>query len=133
MKYLIDTHILIWLAVSPEKVPQNILNIIENTDNEITVSTVSFWEIAIKQSVGKLDLRGLEISDLEQMCFEQNVGIVQLPISVVKQYKKLPMKENHRDPFDRALISLCISDNYTFLSVDTKLEQYRADGLLFLS
>lgn len=133
MKYLIDTHILIWLAVSPEKIPQTILNIIINLDNEIIVSTVSFWEIAIKQSVGKLDLNGLEISDLEQMCYEQNIGIVQLPLSAIKQYKKLTMKENHRDPFDRALISLCVSSNYTFLSVDTKLEQYKSDGLSFIS
>lgn len=133
MKYLIDTHILIWLAVSPEKIPQSILDIIVNSDNEITVSTVSLWEIAIKQSVGKLDLNGLEISDLEQMCNEQNIRIVQLPVSAIKQYKRLPLKENHRDPFDRALISLCISDNYTFLSVDTKLAQYKSDRLSFIS
>lgn len=133
MKYLIDTHILIQLAVSPEKIPQTILNIIINPDNEIIVSTVSFWEIAIKQSVGKLDSNGLEISDLEQMCHEQNIGIVQLPLFAIKQYKKLTMKENHRDPFDRALISLCVSSNYTFLSVDTKLEQYKSDGLSFIS
>lgn len=133
MKYLIDTHILIWLAVSPEKIPSRILEIIENPENEINVSTVSFWEIAIKQSVGKLDLSGLEISDLEKMCYDQNINIVQLPISAIKQYKKLPLKQNHRDPFDRALISLCISDDYIFLSVDGKLEQYNSDGLGFVS
>ena len=58
-KYLIDTHILIWLAVSPTKISKNIIKIIENTDNKICVSSISFWEIAIKISIGKLSLQGL--------------------------------------------------------------------------
>ena len=76
MKYLIDTHILIWLAVSPEKVPKNILEIIENPLNDISVSTVSLWEIAIKIAIKKLDLQGLEIDDLVQICDEQNIKII---------------------------------------------------------
>lgn len=76
MKYLIDTHILIWLAVSPEKVPKNILDIIENPLNDIFISTVSLWEIAIKLSIKKLDLQGLTIDDLVQICDEQNIKVV---------------------------------------------------------
>lgn len=133
MKYLIDTHILIWLAVSPEKVPENILEIIENPLNDISVSTVSLWEIAIKLSIKKLDLQGLEITDLVQVCEEQDIHIVQLPVSAVKQYRTIPIKGNHRDPFDRALIALCISDGYVFLSHDGKLGQYEQDGLVFIS
>ena len=133
MKYLIDTHILIWLAVSPEKISKNILEIIENPLNDICVSTVSLWEIAIKLSIKKLDLQGLEIADLVQICEEQDIHIVQLPVSAVKQYRTLPIKENHRDPFDRALIALCISDGYVFLSHDTKIAQYETDGLISIS
>ena len=133
MKYLIDTHILIWLAVSPEKISKNVFEIIENPLNDIFVSTVSLWEIAIKLAIKKLDLKGLEISDLVQLCKEQNLKIVELPISAVMKYRTIPVKENHRDPFDRALISLCISDNYVFLSHDTKLAQYEQDGLVFIS
>ena len=133
MKYLIDTHILIWLAVSPEKISKNILEIIENPLNDICVSTVSLWEIAIKLSIKKLDLQGLEIADLVQICEEQDINIVQLPVSAVKQYRTLPIKENHRDPFDRVLIALCISDGYVFLSHDTKIAQYETDGLISIS
>lgn len=133
MKYLIDTHILIWLAVSPEEISKSVLGIIENPENEIYISTVSLWEIAIKQSIKKLDLKGLEIPDLVQICQEQNIKIVQLPVSAVTKYRNLPMKENHKDPFDRALISLCISEDYVFLSHDTKLAQYEKDGLVFIS
>lgn len=133
MKFLIDTHILIWLAVSPEKVPKSVFEIIENPQNDLYISTVTLWEIAIKLSIKKLDLKGLEISDLVQICNEQGIKIVQLPISAVTKYRNLPIKENHRDPFDRALISLCISDGYVFLSHDSKISQYEQDGLIFIS
>jgi PIN domain nuclease of toxin-antitoxin system len=133
MKYLIDTHILIWLAVSPEEISKSIVEILENPQNEIYVSTVSFWEIAIKLAIKKLNLNGLEILDLVQMCEEQEIKIIQLPISAVVQYRTLPIKEKHRDPFDRALIALCISDDYVFLSHDTKLETYEQDGLIYIS
>ena len=106
MKYLIDTHILIWLAISPEKISKDILFLLENKANEVYVSTVSFWEIAIKLSIKKLDLHGIGIDDLAAMCDEQDIKIVQLPISAIRQYRILPMKANHKDPFDRALISL---------------------------
>ena len=133
MKYLIDTHILIWLAISPDVISNSILEIVENPSNDLYVSTVSLWEIAIKLSIKKLDLQGLEISDLVQICQEQGIKIIQLPVSSVMQYKNLPIKQNHKDPFDRALISTCIADNYVFLSHDTALDQYRQDGLVFIS
>ena len=129
MKYLIDTHILIWLAISPEKISKDILFLLENKANEVYVSTVSFWEIAIKLSIKKLDLHGIGIDDLAAMCDEQDIKIVQLPISAIRQYRILPMKANHKDPFDRALISLSISDNYILLTHD-KMEQYKEDGLI---
>ena len=133
MKYLIDTHILIWLAISPDSISESILEIMENPSNDLYISTVSLWEIAIKLSIKKLDLKGLEISDLVQICQEQGIKIIQLPISSVMQYKNLPIKQNHKDPFDRALISICIADNYVYLSHDSALDQYRQDGLVFIS
>lgn len=133
MKFLIDTHILIWLAVSPERISKSAFEIIENPQNDLYVSTVTLWEIAIKLSIKKLNLKGLEISDLVQICNEQEIKIVQLPISAVSKYRILPIKDNHRDPFDRALIALCISDGYVFLTHDSKISQYEEDGLIFIS
>ena len=132
-KYLIDTHILIWLAISPEKIPQSVFAIIENSENTICVSTVSIWEIAIKTSIKKLNLSGLSVEDLVQICREQGIEIMEFPLEAALKYKDLPMKENHRNPFDRALISLCISGGYTFLSADSKVAQYKADGLRLIS
>ena len=133
MKYLIDTHILIWLAVSPDKISKKILEIIENPKNEIYLSTVNLWEIAIKLAIKKLDLQNLEIDDLVEMCNKQNINFIELPISAIKKYKNLPVKENHKDPFDRILISLSIAENFIFLSSDEKISQYEKDGLKFIS
>ena len=132
MKYIIDTHILIWLATNPQKISQSVLDIIENTDNRIFVSTISLWEIAIKLIIKKLDLRGIGIKELVEICNGQNINIVEFPVSAAVQYQNLPLKENHRDPFDRALVSLCIADGYTFLSHDSKIAQYGADGLNYV-
>ncbi|MBR3566719.1 MAG: type II toxin-antitoxin system VapC family toxin [Salinivirgaceae bacterium] len=132
MKYLIDTHILIWLAISPQEISKDALRTLENPENKVFVSTISLWEIAIKLSIGKLDLQGLKISDLVQFCDEQNIRIIQLPLSAVEQYQRLPKKENHKDPFDRLLISLSIADNYTFVSADGKVDLYREDGLVYI-
>ena len=132
MKYLIDTHILIWLAISPEKIAQNILQIIENKQNKICVSTINLWEIAVKISIGKLSLQGLTINQLVVMCIEQDIEIIEFPVSAIQTYSTLSIKENHRDPFDRALIALSIANNYTLLSVDNKFNQYKNDGLLLI-
>jgi len=130
MKYLIDTHILIWLAISPQEISKEVLRTLENPENKVAVS---FWEIAIKLSIGKLDLQGLKISDLVQFCDEQNIRIIQLPLSAVEQYQRLPKKENHKDPFGRLLISLSIADNYTFVSADGKVDLCREDGLVYIN
>lgn len=133
MKYLIDTHIFIWLAVAPEKISKKLLAILENPLNEIFVSTVSLWEIAIKLSIGKLDLQGLDLDDLLQFCDEQNLEVIQLPVSAVRQYRNLPKKSNHKDPFDRCLFSLCIAEDYTLLTVDGKAKLYTDSGLHFIN
>ena len=133
MKYLIDTHILIWLAISPQEISKDVLRILENPENKVFVSTVSLWEIAIKLSIGKLYLQGLKISYLVQFCEEQNIRIIQLPLSAIEQYQRLPKKENRKDPFDRFLISLSIADNYTLVSADGKVNLYREDGLVYIN
>ena len=61
MNILLDTHILIWSIINPSNIPNKILSIIENLKNNIYVSQVSLWEIALKHSIGKLDLNGFNL------------------------------------------------------------------------
>ena len=75
----------------------------------------------------------MDIDDLVDMCCEQGLEIIQLPIAAVKKYQDLPVKGCHKAPFDRLLISSCSAGDYVFLSSDSKVGQYKADGLKFIS
>ena len=63
MNILFDTHILIWSIVDPDQIPKPILNKIEDSGNKVYVSYITLWEIALKQSIGKLDLKGFDIKN----------------------------------------------------------------------
>ena len=63
-KLLLDTHALIWFFEEDIRLPPSVKDLIEDSDNEVSVSIVSFWEIAIKNSLGKLTL-GKSIIDTQ--------------------------------------------------------------------
>lgn len=133
MNILLDTHILIWSIVDPDQIPKPILNKIEDSDNKVYVSYITLWEIALKQSIGKLDLKGFDIKDLPDFCIQQGFEFISLESSDSLGISNLPSKENHRDPFDRMLIVQAKNRDYFFASVDEKMDQYRADGLKLLN
>lgn len=64
MEYMLDTHALLWYMNGEPNLSENVLSVIENRNNEINVSAISFWEIAIKSSIGKLSL---DKNDLEKI------------------------------------------------------------------
>lgn len=133
MNILLDTHILIWSIVDPDQIPKPILNKIEDSGNKVYVSYITLWEIALKQSIGKLDLKGFDIKDLPDFCTQQGFEFISLESSDSLGISNLPSKENHRDPFDRMLIVQARNRDYFFASVDEKMDQYRTDGLKLLN
>jgi PIN domain nuclease of toxin-antitoxin system len=128
-KYLLDTHALIWAIVDDDKLSKPVLKILQDTDNQLYVSAVSFWEIAIKFGKGKLYFENFQIQNVPDYC--NKLGIEQLPLMPDEaiNYSNLPYYENHKDPFDRMLIYQCIRGNYTLLSRDEKMIVYKNDGL----
>jgi len=67
MKYLLDTHTLIWSVQDTKKLSKKAKTIIIDSSNEIYVSTVSFWEIALKTSINKFVFRDLDINDFPEL------------------------------------------------------------------
>jgi len=132
MKYLLDTHTLIWAAQDTKKLSKKAKNIIIDSSSEIYVSTVSFWEIALKTSIKKFSFRDLDINDFPELSKEMGFKIVELDERVSITFHKLPRKENHKDPFDRMLIWQAISKDFVLISKDGSLEQYREAGLNFV-
>ena len=123
-KYLIDTHILIWALTEPSKLTQITKNIIEQNENEIFVSIISFWEIAIKRSLGKLKL-GVSLQEFYDATLNANISILQIEFQNILILDTLPF--HHDDPFDRIIISQSITENLPIITKDKKFKFYDID------
>ncbi|MCH5596667.1 PIN domain-containing protein [Niabella ginsengisoli] len=68
MKYLLDTHYMIWTIMESRRIPKKSIDIITDPANEMIVSVISFWEISLKSSLGKIHLQHVAPQDLPQLC-----------------------------------------------------------------
>lgn len=128
---MLDTHVLLWAIGHSDKLSPQVTESISNRENEVFVSAISFWEIALKQSIGKLELN-FAIEDIPKYCEQMGFYLIPLKPLEALDYLKLPTKQNHKDPFDRMLIYQCIIGKYTFVSKDYKMQIYENDGLEYI-
>jgi PIN domain nuclease of toxin-antitoxin system len=124
MKYLIDTHTFIWFTAGDTQLSTISSEIIESTQNDIFLSIASVWEMAIKSSIGKLDIN----KPFEQI-FEdvQNNKMKLLPIRFKDTLliSKLPF--HRKDPFDRIIIAQAISLSVPIIGKDEIFKSYGID------
>lgn len=125
MEILLDTHILLWALLGSEQLTNKARRLIESENNEICVSLVSIWEIQIKHSKYPqiipdpaliLDLckkAGYRIKEINSM---EIINIASL---------KYHGKEEHKDPFDRLLLSTAKTYGLTFLTADSLIPEYK--------
>ena len=125
---LLDTHAFLWAVAAPEKLSPKMRSAIENPDNEIHVSTVSFWEIAVKFSLGKLEISGMSPEDLVGVAMRLDFSISGPTVEESASFYRLP-KLAHKDPFDRILIWQCLQRRWTFITRDVAVNSYREIGL----
>ena len=109
-KYIIDTHILLWLLFEPDQIKKIKLAILQDTDNEIFVTSISFWEIALKYGLGKLDLQGIGPKDIPRVTQDMGIEILEIGHKLMSSYNELPQVKNHKDPLDRIMIWYCIKN-----------------------
>ncbi len=122
MKALLDTHTLLWLVDAPEKLPKEVVTICEDENNKLFISIASFWELAIKMSLGKIELSHDGLSKLKNWCNENAVIPLAISLAHCQQVRCLPF--HHRDPFDRLLIAQSIEDDLKILSKDALFKEY---------
>ncbi|MBP5568541.1 MAG: type II toxin-antitoxin system VapC family toxin [Treponema sp.] len=132
MKYLLDTHVLLWAIMDSEKIPKKTLHLLEDSENCIFVSPISFWEIAIKHQLKKLNLRALNILHIPHITEQLDFTILNPEPYDYISISQIPQKENHHDPFDRMLIQQAIRNNLMLISKDEKFKQYEENGLQLL-
>lgn len=122
MRLLLDTHVLIWSTASPQKLSQQVTNLLADTNNYWVVSIASVWEMQIKIQLGKLNLN-LPLAELiENLRQINNIQILPIELNHIYALKNLP--QHHRDPFDRILIAQAIVENIPLLSIDKIFDVY---------
>ena len=122
MRVLIDTHIFIWYLQNSERLPGSITTLINNARNDILLSIASIWEMAIKQSTGKLNLGVPYTNFIEEQMGFNNIELLPIRLEHLEAVTNLPF--HHRDPFDRMLISQAIVEDIVIVSVDNVFSLY---------
>jgi PIN domain nuclease of toxin-antitoxin system len=121
---LLDTHTLIWYALDAVHLSETARGLIADTDNEILVSPASFWEIAIKVSIGKLALQR-SFEDFLDLCLgPQGFRILPIEPSHTIRLASMPFPPGHKDPFDRLLIAQALVEGIPIISVDVAFDAY---------
>lgn len=129
MSYLLDTHYVLWSLIEPDRLDRRARAAMRSSDHVKHVSVVSFWEISLKSSLGKLRLQGTTPEELLQTAIESGFALLPLQGEIVASSHHLPAMANHRDPFDRLLIWQCIHSDLTMLSADRRFKEYVQHGL----
>ena len=121
MKLLLDTHLLLWAAGAPDRLPGVARELIEDPENALIFSVASLWEIAIKRGLGrddfKVDPRLLRRGLLDN-------GYDELPITSEHVVSVESLPPLHRDPFDRLLIAQATAAGITLLTADARIAGY---------
>lgn len=118
--YLLDTHTMLWFLRNSKELSNSARATILSA-NKVFVSIASFWEIAIKQSLSKLEI-DCEAEDLEKLCVEQDFEILPISVRDTAKVKSLPFY--HKDPFDRILVAQAIENDLTLVTKDETIPKY---------
>ncbi len=118
MKLLLDTHLLLWAASDPRRLPKAARLLLQDTANELLFSAASLWEIAIKNSLGRADFR-VDSQQLYRGLL--NNGYTELPITGAHVVAACRLPTTHKDRFDRMLAAQANCEGITLLTWDRKL------------
>ena len=123
MNFLLDTHILIWAAISPQKISPELASLLSDQSNHLYFSSASIWEISIKESLGKKDFK-VSSKKLYDGLIEN--GYKEIKVSALHAMEVIHLPFIHRDPFYRILVATAIWENMPLLTNDSKLSPYHS-------
>ena len=121
MTYLLDTHTYYWFRTAPQRLPAAMIQLISNSSEQILISTVTPWEMAIKTGIGKLNAASL-LLDFEAR--ELAAGFQMASITTAQAIRSGLFPSHHRDPFDRLLAAQALELRLSLISRDPVFELY---------
>ena len=121
MKILLDTHAFIWFLEGSDRLSEKARKNIESDANQVYISIASFWEMAVKVSLGKLDL-AIAFDELHTLAMENEIELLPIQLEHTQWVAQLPF--HHKDPFDRMIIAQRIAEQMPILTVDSSFDLY---------
>ena len=121
MKLLLDTHLLLWIAIDSDRLSPSTRELIENTENNLLFSAASIWEVAIKTSLGREDFA------LDPRLFRRGLidnNYIELPITSEHAVTVNNLPPIHRDPFDRILVAQAMVEGIILITADPQVAKY---------
>ena len=123
-RLLLDTHVLLWALEDSQALSVDARQSIADTRNEVFVSAVSIWEMAIKRSLGKLRAPD-NLADTVQ-----EAGFAALPITLAHAEQAGMLPPHHRDPFDRMLVAQALAEGLVLVTDDALIPKYGVRTML---
>ncbi len=122
MKYLLDTHVMLWITIDDPRLSPSVKSLYLNEENNFLLSIASIWEMAIKISIGKLSIPGTLPRFISDYILDAGIGILGIAPEHVYPIEVLPF--HHRDPFDRLIIAQSMVENLPIISSDSRFDRY---------
>jgi len=122
MKFIVDTHVFLWIAADPEKLSKKAELCIKDTGNSLYLSIASLWEMQVKIQLGKLDLD----MPLDELWYQQQIkaDLSLLPIKEEHIWELGLLPHVHKDPFDRLLIAQSKHEKMGLITADKYISRY---------
>lgn len=122
MNYILDTHVFLWMITDAPELSNKAKSLLMNMENTFILSVASVWEMAIKSSLGKLEI----LQPFGHFINEQikNNELVKLDINISHAIMVHNLPYHHRDPFDRLIIAQTLVEGVYVISADTLFDEY---------
>jgi PIN domain nuclease of toxin-antitoxin system len=124
MNLLLDTHAFLWYITGDSQLPEHVVESIGNSSNHCFVSVASIWEIAIKLSLNKLEIKG-GFKTIEDFLEHNDFELLPIDLDDIKMLLDLEMV--HRDPFDRIIIAQALAAKLIVITKDSFFKNYHID------
>ena len=127
MRYLLDTHVWLWMLTSPERLSTEARQVIIDPRTELVLSAASSWEIAIKYAIGRLPLP--EVPDTYVPSRMRMSGVGGLAVEHSHALRVAALQPHHRDPFDRLLVAQAQVEHLSVITADPVFRLYDVEVL----
>lgn len=121
MNYLLDTHTFMWFVTDAPELSKKARNLMEQDDANLFLSIASIWEMAIKNSLGKLEIY-TDFSTVPKDLTDNDIEFLPIKYEHTAIINRIPF--HHKDPFDRMIIAQALFENMDVIGIDEKFDEY---------